>query len=93
MAPIRPNTNFDLISGLVVSGYRFRGPGFDSQSYKISLEAVSLERVPLSLVRITEALLGRKKLAAPFEKTEINGVRNCCADQAKPLYPQNSTLT
>jgi hypothetical protein len=36
---------------------------------------VGLERVPLSLVRITEELLERK-VAAPVQKTEINGRRN-----------------
>jgi hypothetical protein len=33
---------------------------------------VGLERGPLSLVRITEELLERK-VAAPVQKTEING--------------------
>jgi hypothetical protein len=39
--------------GLVVrvSGYRSRGPGFDSRLYQIFWELGGLERGPLSLVR------------------------------------------
>jgi hypothetical protein len=47
--------------GLVVrvSGYRSRGPRFDSRRFQIFWEATGLERGPLSLVSITEELLGR----------------------------------
>jgi hypothetical protein len=57
----------DRLCGLVatVPGYRSRGPGFDSQCYHIFCEVVGLERVPLSLVKITEELLERK-VAAPI---------------------------
>jgi hypothetical protein len=57
--------NYDRLCGLVVrvSGYRLRGPGFDSRRYLIFLVAVGLERVPLSLVRINEELLERKVAA------------------------------
>jgi hypothetical protein len=43
----------DRLCGLVgrVSGYRFRGPGFDSRPYQIFWEIGGLERGPLSLVR------------------------------------------
>jgi hypothetical protein len=34
-----------------VSGYRSRGPGFDSQPYQIFWKVGGLERGPLSLVR------------------------------------------
>jgi hypothetical protein len=46
----------DCLCGLVfiVSGYRSRGPGFDSQPYQIFWEVGCLERGPLSLVRIIE---------------------------------------
>ena len=48
-----------LICGLVVrvSGYRYRGLGFDSRRYQIFWVVVCLERGPLSLVRSIEELL------------------------------------
>jgi len=44
---------FDRLCGLVVrvSGYRYRGPGFDPRCYQIFWVVVGLERGPLSLVR------------------------------------------
>jgi hypothetical protein len=50
---------FDRLCGLVVrvSGYRYRGPGFDSRRYQIFWVVVGLERGPLSLVRSIEELL------------------------------------
>ena len=58
------------LCGLVVrvSGYRYRGPGFDSRRYQIFWVVVGLERGPLSLVslvRSIEELLEWKKVAAP----------------------------
>ena len=49
----------DRLCGLVVrvSGYRYRGSGFDSRRYQIFWVVVDLERGPLSLVRSTEELL------------------------------------
>jgi hypothetical protein len=47
-----------------VTGYSPWGPGFYSQLYQIFLEAVGLERGPLSLVRMNEGLLERE-VAAP----------------------------
>ena len=49
----------DRLCGLVVrvSGYRYRGLGFDSRRYQIFWVAVGLERGPLSLVKSTEELL------------------------------------
>jgi hypothetical protein len=50
----------DRLCGLVVrvSGYRYRGLGFDSRRYQIFLVVVvGLERGPLSLVRSIEELL------------------------------------
>ena len=60
---------YDRFCGLVVrvSGYRYRGLGFDSQRYQIFWVVVGLERGPLSLVRSIE------EVAAPVQKTEING--------------------
>jgi hypothetical protein len=56
---------FDCLCGLEVRvpGYRSRGPGFDSWHYKIFLEVVALEQVPLSLVSTSEELLERKVAA------------------------------
>ena len=53
------NINTDRLCGLVVrvSGYRYRGPGFDSRRYQIFWVVVGLERGPLSLVRSIEELL------------------------------------
>ena len=67
---------WDRLCGLVirVSGYRYRGLGFDSRRYQIFWVVVGLERCPLSLVRSIEELLELKKeVAAPVQKTEING--------------------
>ena len=49
----------DRLFGLVVrvSGYRYRGLGFDSRHYHIFWVVVGLERGPLSLVRSIEELL------------------------------------
>ena len=49
----------DRLCGLVVtvSGYRYRGPGFDSRRYQIFWVVVGLERGLLSLVRSIEELL------------------------------------
>jgi hypothetical protein len=49
----------DRLCDLVVRvpGYRSRDPGFVSRRYQILWELVSLERGPLSLVRIIEELL------------------------------------
>jgi len=57
----------DRLCGLVVrvSGYRYRGPGFDPRRYQIFWVVVGLERDPLSLVRSIEELLEWKKVAAP----------------------------
>ena len=49
----------DRLCGLVVrvSGYRYRGLGFDSRRYQIFSVVVGLERGPFSLVRSIEELL------------------------------------
>jgi hypothetical protein len=54
-----------------VSGYRSRGPGFDSPAFPDFLRSSGSGRGPLSLVRTTEELL-EGKVAAPVYKTEIN---------------------
>jgi hypothetical protein len=54
----------NVILNILFSGYRSRGPGFDSRRFQIFWEAAGLERGPLSLVRTTEELL-EGKVAAP----------------------------
>jgi hypothetical protein len=54
-------SNYDRLCGLVG-----RGPGFDSRRYQIFCE-VGLEWGPLSLVRITEALLESKRGGSGLE--------------------------
>ena len=56
----------DRLCGLVVrvSGYRYRGPGFDPRHYQIFWVVVGLEWGPLSLVRSIEELLEWKNVAA-----------------------------
>jgi hypothetical protein len=63
---------FDRLCGLVVrvSGYRSRGPGFDSRRFQIFWETAGLERGPLSLVRTTEELLGRKSSGSGLENRD-----------------------
>jgi hypothetical protein len=58
LLPQRTRLNVQLC-GLVVrvSGYRFRGPGFDSRPYQIFREVGCLERGPLGLVKTIEKLL------------------------------------
>jgi hypothetical protein len=58
--------------GLVVrvSGYRSRGPRFDSQRFQIFWEAAGLERGPLSVVRTTEELLEMKGIGSGLENRD-----------------------
>jgi hypothetical protein len=61
---------YDRLCGLVVrvSGYRSRGPRFDSRSYQIFWEVrVGLEPGPLSLVRTVEELLEWKSSGSGLE--------------------------
>jgi len=50
-----------FVKSVRVSGYRYRGPGFDPQRYQIFWVVVGLERGSLSLVRSIEELLEWKK--------------------------------
>jgi len=47
-----------LLCGLVVrvSGYRYRGPGFDPRRYQFFWVVVGLERGPLSLVSLVRSI-------------------------------------
>jgi hypothetical protein len=64
--------NSDRLYGLVVrvSGYRPRGPWFDSRPYQIFWEVRGLERGPLNLLRIVEELLERKCSGSGLEKRD-----------------------
>jgi hypothetical protein len=53
---------------------------------------VGLERGPFSLVRKIEQLLERK-VAAPVQKTEINGRGDLLRSQRDTLYPLKLALT
>jgi hypothetical protein len=62
----------DRLCGLVVRvpGYRFEGPGFDSQHYK--KKVVCLERGPFRLVSTTEELLERNSNSSGLESREYS---------------------
>jgi hypothetical protein len=69
-----------LVAG--VNGYRFKGPGFDSQRFQIIREVMDLEQSPLSLVRISGELL-EWKISGPVSiksRPTAMGIR--CADHA-----------
>jgi hypothetical protein len=74
------------------SGYRSRGPGFDSRRFQIFWETAGLERGPLSLLRTTEELL-EGKVAGPVKKTEINDRGDPLRWPRDILYPQKLVLT
>jgi hypothetical protein len=62
----------DHLCGLVfrVSGYKSRGPGYDSQPYQIFWEVGGLEQGPLSLMRTTEELLEWKSSGSGLENRD-----------------------
>jgi hypothetical protein len=60
------------------SGYRSRGPGFDSQRYQNFREVMHLERGPLSLVSTIEGLLKIKSSESSLESREY-GCKGCAA--------------
>jgi hypothetical protein len=84
----------DRLSGLVyrVPGYRSRGPEFDSRRYQIFWEIVGLERSPLSLVSITEELLGRNSSGSGLENRKY-GRGDPLRWPRDTLYPQKLALT
>jgi hypothetical protein len=75
-----------------VPGYISRGPGFDSRRYKIFWEVVGLERGSLSLVSITEELLGRNTTGSGVENREY-GRGDPLRWPRDTLYPQKLALT
>jgi hypothetical protein len=62
----------DRLCGLVVrvSGYRSRGPGFDSRTYQIFWQVRGLERGPLSLVITSEELLEKRSSGSGLENRD-----------------------
>jgi hypothetical protein len=83
----------DRLCGLVVRvrGCRSRGPGFDSRCYQIFLEVVSLERGPLSLVRIIEELLERKSSGSGEENRINDRVESVALTTRHPLSAKVGT--
>jgi hypothetical protein len=69
---VRNTRRWDRLCGLVVRVffYRSRGPGFDSRRFQIFWEAAGLERGPVSLLRTTEELLGRKSSGSGLENRD-----------------------
>jgi hypothetical protein len=62
----------DRLCGLVVrvSGYKSRGPGFDSQPYQNNRQVRGLERGPLSLVITSEELLEKRSSGFDLENRD-----------------------
>ena len=87
-------SGFDHLCGLVVrvSGYRYRGPGFDPRRYQTFWVVVGLDRGPLSLVRSSEELL-EKSSGSRSRKQKLTAVGTRCVDHVTPLYPQKLALT
>ena len=85
----------DRLCGLVVrvSGYRYRGPGFDPRRYQIFWVVVGLERGPLSLVRSNWGATWIKNSGFRFRKQRLTAVGTRCANHVTPLYPQKLALT
>ena len=84
------------LCGLVVrvSGYRYRGPGFDPRRYQIFWVVVGLERGQLSLVRSNwGATWIKKSSSSRFRKQRLTAVGNRCANHVTPLYPQKLAPT
>jgi hypothetical protein len=69
------------------SGYRSRGPGFDSRRYLIFWEVVGLERTPLILVRAIEELLERKNSGSNLENRQYS-LADPLGWPRNTLYPQ-----
>ena len=76
------------LCGLVVrvSGYRYRGPGFDPRRYQLFWVVSGLERGPLSLVRSNwGATWIKKSSGSRFRKQRLTAVGTRCANHVTPL--------
>ena len=88
----------DRLCGLVVrvSGYRYRGPGFDPRRYQVFWVVVGLERVHSASWASWGQLrsyLNEKSSGSRFRKQRITAVGIRCADHVTPLYPRKLALT
>jgi hypothetical protein len=86
---------FPRLCGLVVrvSGYRYRGPWFDSRRYQIFWVAVGLEQVHSASWGQLRSYLNKEVAAPGLENRDLTAVGICCADHVTPLYPQKLALT
>jgi hypothetical protein len=74
-----------------VTGYRSRGPGYDSRRYHIIWDIVGQERAALSFVSTTEEVFGRNSSGSGLEIREYGlGIR--FTDWAT-LYPHKLAIT
>ena len=79
-----------------VSGYRYRGPGFDPRRYQIFWVVVGLERVHSASWASGGQLrsyLNEKSSGSRSRKQTLTAVGTRCADHVTPLYPQKLALT
>jgi hypothetical protein len=81
-----------LWSSVQSSWLQIQRSGFDSRRYQIFWELVVLERGPLSLMRKTEELLGRKSSGSGLESREY-GRRDPYRWPRDTVYPQKLVLT
>ena len=81
----------DRLCGLVVrvSGYRYRGPGFDPRRYQIFWVVVGWNGVHSA----SWATWIKKSSGSRSRKQGLTAVGTRCADHVTPLYPQKLALT
>jgi hypothetical protein len=81
---------WDCLCGLVVrvSGYRYRGHGFDSRRYQIFWVVVGLEPPEVNWGATWLKCSGSRS-----RKQRLTAVGIRCADHETPLYPQKLVLT